>query len=152
MKKLLFILIAFVMFSSMTFALIEQQRVDGRLEFHQKLEPIKLYVSRDKPCLLDFDYPIKSQFFTDTKSFTIKAGFNQLFTDNSIVITANNTGAKTYLFVELETYKVKKRPCHFIEIIEDSRKAEDKYYISSYTDVHYIENGIKVYHGIDNPN
>lgn len=152
MKKLLFILIAFVMFSSMTFALIEQQRVDGRLEFHQKLEPIKLYVAKDKPCILDFGYPIKSHFFTDPKLFTIKAGFNQLFTNNSIVITANNTGAKTYLFVELETLQFKKRACHFIEIIEDSNKAEDKYYITPCTDVHYTENGIKVYHCIDNPN
>jgi hypothetical protein len=134
----------------MTFALIEQQRVDGRLEFHQKLEPIKLYIAKDKPCLLNFDYPIKSHFFTDPKSFTIKAGFNQLFTDDSIVITANNTGVKTYLFVELETRKFKKRACHFIEIIEDQNKAEDKYDISPCTDVHYTENGIKVYHGIDN--
>lgn len=149
MKKIFAILIAFILCSSMTFALLDQQRVDDRLEFHQKLEPIKLYIVKDKSCILDFDYPIKSHFFTNPKLFTIKAGFNQLFTNDSIVITANNTGAKTYLFVELETYKFKKRPCHFIEIIEDSQKAEDEYFISCCTDVHYIENGIKVYHDID---
>lgn len=152
MKKVLVVLIAFILCSSMTFAVIDQQRVNDRLEFHQKLEPIKLFVAKDKPCILDFGYPIKSYFFTDPKLFTIKAGFNQLFTSDSIVITANNTGVKTYLFVELETIQFKKRACHFIEIIEDSNKAEDKYYITPCTDVHYIENGIKIYHDIDIPN
>lgn len=150
MKKWLTILFMFVLSVSMSYATIEEQRgIDDILEFHQKLEPIKLYVEKDKPCVLKFGYPIRSYYFTDPKKFEIKAGIMVVFELDEIRITATDSNIKTFLFVELETIKYKKRACHFIEIIEDEKKAENRYFISPRTEFAGIEGGIRLYEDID---